>query len=157
MPSNFYLITPLKNLAFKTSKLFSGSEKNTIFMTSYLCHPLKDQCVGFRGIYWPKWNIIFVIMFSFVYNHLKLRCMVFSLASNEQFISTQGAGPLLRSPPCCWCFYSSPEQTNQTLFLRWSGSHHWFSYTLGKGGVRRGVFSWLQSATSPLRKYCRCH
>jgi len=30
---------------------------------------LKDQCVRFRGIYWQKWNIIF--MFSLVYNHLK--------------------------------------------------------------------------------------
>ncbi len=31
---------------------------------------LKEQCVGFRGIYWQKWNIIFIIMFSLVYNHM---------------------------------------------------------------------------------------
>lgn len=34
---------------------------------------LKSQCVGFRVIYWQKWNRIFIIMFSFVYNQLKLR------------------------------------------------------------------------------------
>ncbi len=34
---------------------------------------LKEQCVGgFRTIYWQKWNIIFIIMFSLVYHHLCL-------------------------------------------------------------------------------------
>ncbi len=41
---------------------------------------LKEQCVGFRGIYWQKWSIISIIMFSLVYNHLKLRIVVFALA-----------------------------------------------------------------------------
>ncbi len=33
-----------------------------------ICTPkvLKDQCVGFSGIYWQKWNIIFIIVFSLV-------------------------------------------------------------------------------------------
>lgn len=48
-------------------------------------------------------------MFSFVYNHLKLRISVISLHNNERFILTEGA----QGPPC---FYSSQnEKINQTL------------------------------------------
>lgn len=36
------------------------------------------QCVGFREIWEQKWNIILMIMFSTVYNHLKLNhCISF--------------------------------------------------------------------------------
>ena len=56
------------------------------------------------------------------------------------------------APPC---FSSSPERTNQTLALKRAfcifrkfRSHRRFSDTVGRGGG--GVFSWLQSATSPL-------
>ena len=42
---------------------------------------LKDQSVGFRGIYRHICDIIFILMFPLVYNHLKLRIM-FSLAQN---------------------------------------------------------------------------
>ena len=37
--------------------------------------------------------------------------------------------------------------------------HSRFYYTLGKGGVREGGFSWLQAATSPLdaTKYYTLH
>lgn len=51
---------------------------------------------------------IFTIAFSLVYNHLKLRAVVFSLT----FITAEGAGP---PPQCTPCFYSSPELTSQTL------------------------------------------
>ena len=40
---------------------------------------LKEQCVAFRAVYWQKWNIILISMFSLVFNHLKLRIIVFSL------------------------------------------------------------------------------
>ena len=45
------------------------------------------------------------------------------------------------------CFYCSPEQTNQTLALEMAfcvfkspDCRHRYSYMLGKGGVRVGVF-----------------
>lgn len=45
---------------------------------------LKVQCVGFRGTCWYKWNmIIIIIVFSFVYNRLKLRIVVLPLPLNE--------------------------------------------------------------------------
>ena len=53
------------------------------------------------------------------------------------------------------CFYSSPEQKNQKLALerafhvfRKLQGHHMFFFMLGRRGW--GLFSWLQSATSPL-------
>ena len=61
---------------------------------------LKDQCEGFRRISRQKWIIIIVLMLSLVYNHLKLRTVLFVLPENESFISTEGAHPLPRSPPC---------------------------------------------------------
>ncbi len=56
----------------------------------------------------------FVRIFLLVYNHLKFRIVVFLLSKNEPFLSTEGAGPLSYNAPC---FYSSPEQTNQTTAL----------------------------------------
>ena len=38
---------------------------------------LNVQHVGFRMIYWKKLNMIFIMMFSLVYNHLKLRIIIF--------------------------------------------------------------------------------
>lgn len=49
---------------------------------------------GFRGMSWQKWNLLFMIMFSLVYDHLKLRKFVC-------FLATVGAGPLPQSPPFC--------------------------------------------------------
>lgn len=45
----------------------------------------------------------------------------------------EGAGPLLLH-----------------VFLRCSEGHRSFSYTLGKGGVKGGLLSWLQYATTQL-------
>ena len=36
------------------------------------------QCVRLRGICWQKWNITFITMSSLVYDHPKLRLVVFS-------------------------------------------------------------------------------
>ncbi len=70
--------------------------------------PLKDLCVGFRGIYWHKWNIIFIITFSF---HLQLRTIVFSLRMSPSYLH----GECVLFHRACYvvllCFYSSPEWT----------------------------------------------
>ncbi len=42
------------------------------------------------------------------------------------------------------------SQRGPFAFLHWSCSHRRFSNMLGKRGVRRGVFSWLRSASSLL-------
>lgn len=43
---------------------------------------------------WQKWNLLFTIVFSLVYDHLELRNFVC-------FLATVGAGPLPQSPPFC--------------------------------------------------------
>lgn len=45
------------------------------------------QCVGCKGnLLMQKWNITFMIMFSLVSNHLKVRVVVLSLPQNETHI-----------------------------------------------------------------------
>ena len=43
-----------------------------------------------------------------------------------------------------------PETKDCCVFIMLSEGHWRFSYTFGKGGVRKEVFNWLQAATSPL-------
>ena len=62
---------------------------------------------------WQKWRIISIIVSSLV-NHPTPRIIVFSLPYNNLCISLCGAGPPFRPP----CFYSGPEQTNQTMALK---------------------------------------
>ena len=50
-------------------------------------------------------KITFMMMFSSVYNHLKLKTVVFSKPEKESFISAEVEGPLSQSLPC---FYSGP-------------------------------------------------
>lgn len=56
---------------------------------------LKDQCVGFRGIYWQKWKIIFIFLFSVVYDHVQV-CFCITL---EWAFYIYGC-PLQQNPPC---------------------------------------------------------
>ena len=72
-------------------------------------------CVGFRGLYWQKWNT-FTIIFLEVYNHLKLNIFVLLLPQNEVTITLYLQSELvlfhgahhLAAP----CFYSISEWTN---------------------------------------------
>lgn len=58
-------------------------------VTDQTKYRLKAQYVGLKGLYQQKWAMIFRIIFSLVYNHLKLWIIVFSLIKNEMFISTE--------------------------------------------------------------------
>ena len=54
---------------------------------------LKVQRERFTG------NKIFIIMFSLMYIHLKIRIVVFLIPQNELFISTEGVSPHTWRPP----------------------------------------------------------
>ena len=73
---------------------------------------LKEQCVAFQGIYWQKWNKLLISMISLVYDHLKLRIVFVSLELALHIYTGSGSSSRHVAPPC---FYSSSEQTNQTL------------------------------------------
>lgn len=51
---------------------------------------VKVQCVGFG--WQQKLNLTFLIMFSFVYNHLQLLMIVFSVALSRCFVFAEEAG-----------------------------------------------------------------
>lgn len=71
---------------------------------------LKDQCVGFRGLFWQKWNIIHKYVFISVYSP-ENKNLVSLLAYNERFMSTYRGGPLPRSRHVALpCFYGRPER-----------------------------------------------
>lgn len=59
------------------------------------------QCVGFWEICWQEPGVMFIIMFSLAYNHLKQRqtLLCFVLHCCEPFISAEGVGPLPQSRP----------------------------------------------------------
>ena len=66
-------------------------------------------------VYWQKWNTIFVNKFKLVYNHLKIRIVVFLLPylmTHYIYIRSGSSSTALQS------FYSSPEWTIQTLTLK---------------------------------------
>lgn len=58
-------------------------------------------------------NGIFIAIFLLVYNHFKLRIVVISLALNEPFIPTSGAGPCRRSQPCCTAMFLQELRTDK--------------------------------------------
>ena len=67
------------------------------------------MCAVFR----QKWNMIFLSMFSLVYNHLKLRAVVLRYLKQALHI-------YIVSRSCHFvslCFYNSSEKTNPTLAL----------------------------------------
>lgn len=55
---------------------------------------------GLRGKYLHCHYYNYIIMFSLVSNHLKLRVVVFLLPENEPFTRTEGADPLPQDLPC---------------------------------------------------------
>ena len=57
-----------------------------LFPMMLLDEKLKDQCLTFRGIYWQKWNIILISMFSLVYNHLKIRIVFYYLRMSHLYL-----------------------------------------------------------------------
>lgn len=61
----------------------------SLHLTDQTKYRLKAQYVGLKGLYRQKWVMILRIIFSLVYNHLKLWIIVFSLIKNEMFISTE--------------------------------------------------------------------
>lgn len=89
-----------------------------------------------------KLTIIFIGTLSFVYNHQKIRIIVFLLPQNEPFIST--VAPLPWSPPFfAAMFPQQPRRTNQLLVLK--RAFRYFTAILGslhswKGRVSCGIF-----------------
>lgn len=72
-------------------------------------HYLKEPYVRLRGIYCQKWNIILIVTFSFVCNHLRItETRVFDRLERVLHIYLFH-GVRHVSPPC---FYCSPEQTD---------------------------------------------
>ncbi len=85
-----------------------------------------------------------IIMFSLVYNHLKLRIVVFSLAWNEPFISTKGSGPLPQSLPCCSAMFLQTGRgegrgISLVAICRLTGRYHEILHT---GLQKRNAFTW---------------
>ncbi len=135
-------------------------------LTSFSEGSEEVQCVGFRSIsLWTiaerEYNVL--SMFSIMYNHLKIRTILFSLLLNDTetniYIYIQAVGSLSQSlqvaPPC---FYSSPECTNQTQALERALFAFFASFmaTVGfpctwKGRVAGETFIWNLQL-----HYCRC-
>ena len=101
---------------------------NLLYLENDLHSGLKEQFVTFRGIYWLKWNIIFISMFSFVYNRMKIRIVVFSSSYNKSFIYIyiEEVGPLPRSTQCCTTMFlqqprmDKPDTGSRESFSRFS-------------------------------------
>ncbi len=101
---------------------------------------------------WQKLSIILIVMFYNMNNHLKSKSHRVFISCKGSFISKEEICPLPLSWPC----FSSSEQTNQKaasarafrVFVPPEGCQV-FYYPPGKGGVNRGVSSWLQFETSP--------
>ena len=51
------------------------------------------RCLALKRIFWHKLKIIFMV--SLVYNHIKLRVVVFALHHNKPLISTEGADAII--------------------------------------------------------------
>ena len=65
-----------RRVQFKNNQItFSVCSQNTVICAHG--NYLKEQCVGLRGLCWQKLNIKFITIFSLVYNHLKLRIVIF--------------------------------------------------------------------------------
>ena len=85
---------------------------------------LNVQHVGFRMIYWKKLNMIFIMMFSLVYNHLKLRIIIFWMNVlffnyifykywNNKWMSLTGLPykQLIKSKQECACVFSTEKNS----------------------------------------------
>ncbi len=95
----------------------------------------------------------------FYFKYLNIKKNLF----NSNVSSIQTTVPFLKVCVFAWCdhsvmfrltllSYHSPNHIQNVNCSHGAQSkvHCRISYMLGKGGVRAGVFSWLQSATSPL-------
>ena len=115
---------------------------------------LKVHCVEFRGILGQKVNVIPLILYSLVFNCLKLRAFVFSLPYNEPFMSTKGTGRPPQSLPCFTAIFLQQPRTgnhntdaregieslhiDRTRYPRMAPSH--FSETWLPGMYTRNTF-----------------
>ena len=96
-----------------------------IFDANFSLQNLKVQCWGFRGIFFQKWNVVFIIMFNYVYKHLKLRivlwnnvgCLPRSLAHCTAMFLQK---PRMDKPNTC-------SKEGLSFFFFFSRSHRWFS------------------------------
>lgn len=100
---------------------------------------------GLRGKYLHCHYYNYIIMFSLVSNHLKLRVVVFLLPENEPFTRTEGADPLPQDLPCRSAVFLQNLRINNPN----TASRDLMTLTLREGEMT-GVFSWLQFALSPL-------
>lgn len=100
---------------------------------------------GLRGKYLHCHYYNYIIMFSLVSNHLKLRVVVFLLPENEPFTRTEGADPLPQNLPCRSTVFLQKLRINNPN----TASRDLMTLTLREGEMT-GVFSWLQFALSPL-------
>lgn len=82
-------------------------------------------------------------MFSLVYDLVKIRIFAVSVPQNELFISIDIRVLIHRVRHVAPCFYSGPEQTNQTLTLEYGFCFLFFCFSSGRRRRARG-------ATSPL-------
>lgn len=103
---------------------------------------------GLRGKYLHCHYYNYIIMFSLVSNHLKLRVVVFLLPENEPFTRTEGADPLPQNLPCRSAVFLQKLRINNPN----TGSRDLMTLTLREGEMT-GSVQWVAICTVTTR----CH